>query len=45
MPARIVFIDVGSKEIRLSIRPHVVEFRSPANLTPLGELITNLQVE
>ena len=26
--ARVVFVDHGTKEVRLSLRPHVVEFRS-----------------
>ncbi len=42
--ARIIFIDHGSKEIRLSIRPHVIEFRSPKNIPPLGAVLSDLLV-
>ena len=42
--ARIVFVDYGNKSIRLSLRPHVLEYRAPANLVPLGESIADLEV-
>merc|ERR1711907_584665 len=42
--ARIVFVDYGNKSIRLSLRPHVVEFRGLTNLVPLGEVISDLQI-
>ena len=39
LAARIVFVDYGNKTIRLSLRPHVIEFRGLGNLVPLGESI------
>jgi ribosomal protein S1 len=38
LEARIVYVDHGSKSVRLSMRPHVVELRAPANLPALGKL-------
>jgi hypothetical protein len=37
MHARIVLVDHGSKSIRLSVRPHVLEMRAPHNLPALGK--------
>ena len=34
--ARIVYVDHGQKSCRLSMRPHVMEMRAPANLIKLG---------
>ena len=42
--ARVTFADHGSKTIRLSLRPHVLEFRAPRDLEPLGAVITGLCV-
>lgn len=42
--ARVTFADHGSKTIRLSLRPHVVEFRAPRDLVQLGEVIKGLCV-
>jgi hypothetical protein len=42
--ARVAFTDHGSKTIRLSLRPHVIEFRAPRDLVPLGEIIKGLCV-
>ena len=36
MHARIVMVDHGTKSVRLSIRPHVLEMRTPHNLPALG---------
>jgi rRNA biogenesis protein RRP5 len=35
--ARVVYVDHAGKACRLSMRPHVIEFRRQANLVPLGE--------
>jgi rRNA biogenesis protein RRP5 len=35
--ARVVYVDHAGKACRLSMRPHVIEFRRQANLIPLGE--------
>jgi hypothetical protein len=37
--ARIVFIDHASKSIRLSCRPHVIDYRAPKYLPNLGTKI------
>lgn len=42
--ARIIFVDYGSKSIRLSLRPHVIEFRPPVTLPALGSVLSNLTV-
>jgi hypothetical protein len=34
--ARIVFIDHGTKSVRLSLRPHILDFKGPSNLPALG---------
>ena len=39
-----MFIDHGNKSARLSLRPHVVEMRAPANLPALGGLLSDLTV-
>ncbi len=40
MHARIVLVDQGSKSIRLSMRPHIMEMRAPNNLPALGKNLT-----
>jgi ribosomal protein S1 len=42
--ARVVYVDHGGKACRLSMRPHVIEFRKPATLLPLGSIVETLQV-
>lgn len=37
--ARIIFVDYGAKACRLSMRPHVMELRPPANLIKLGNTL------
>jgi len=34
--ARVVFVDHGSRNVRMSMRPHVLELRAPENLPALG---------
>ena len=34
--ARVVYVDHGGKTVRLSMRPHVIEFRESRHLPPLG---------
>lgn len=42
--ARIVFIDYNNKIVRLSLKRHILEFRSPAGLPELGAVVENLVV-
>jgi len=42
--ARVVYVDHGSKSIRLSARPHVLDVKPPPNLPKLGEILEDLQV-
>jgi len=44
LSARIVFADHANKSIRLSLRPHVLELRSPSGLPPLGAVLENFTV-
>lgn len=43
--ARIVFVDHGSKSVRLSMRPHVLEFRGANGLPALGSILGQLTVK
>jgi hypothetical protein len=36
--ARIIYVDHGNKKVRLSLRPHIVEFRAPSHLNQLGTI-------
>lgn len=40
MHARLVLVDHGTKSIRLSVRPHVLEMRAPSNLPALGTTLS-----
>ena len=42
--ARIIYVDHAKKSIRLSLRPHVIEYRSPKYLPDLGDILTNYKV-
>lgn len=42
--ARVIFVDPHSKSIRLSLKPHIIEWREPHNLPALGEIITDADV-
>lgn len=44
LQARVVFVDHGSKAVRLSLRPHVLDMDKPLFLPPLGSLVENLTV-
>jgi hypothetical protein len=43
--ARIVFVDHGSKSVRLSMRPHVLEMRGAHGLPALGSMIEGLTIK
>jgi polyribonucleotide nucleotidyltransferase len=43
--ARIVFVDHGSKSVRLSMRPHVLDFRGASSLPALGSVLEGLTVK
>ena len=43
--ARIVFVDHGSRSVRMSMRPHVLDLRAPANLPELGSTLNNLDIK
>eukprot|EP01035_Chromulina_nebulosa_P016871 gene16871-22359_t len=43
--SRIVFIDHSNKSVRLSIRPHIIDYKPPVALPSLGEIIENLEVK
>ena len=43
--ARIVFVDHGSRVVRFSMRPHVIEYRPPTPLPPLGEIVRDTLVK
>ena len=45
MEARIVFVDHGSKSVRLSMRPHVLDFRGPSGLPALGTILEQLTIK
>ena len=45
MEARIVFVDHGSKSVRLSMRPHVLDFRGASGLPALGSILEQLTVK
>lgn len=42
--ARIVFVDHSTKTCRLSMKPHILEFRMPKYLPELGEKVTDITV-
>lgn len=39
--ARIIYIDQASKVLRLSIRPHIMEWTEPRHLPQLGMMFTS----
>jgi ribosomal protein S1 len=43
--ARIVYVDHGARSVRLSMRPHVLDFRGPHGLPPLGSLLQGLRIK
>jgi hypothetical protein len=43
--ARIVFVDHGSKSVRLSMRPHVLEMRGAHGLPALGSMLEGLTIK
>lgn len=42
--ARIVYVDHANKSVRLSLRPHVLEYRAPKFLPALGDTLTDYKV-
>lgn len=43
--ARIVYVDHGARSVRLSMRPHVLDFRGPHGLPPLGSVLQGLRIK
>jgi ribosomal protein S1 len=43
--ARIVYVDHGARSVRLSMRPHVLDFRGPHGLPPLGSILQGLRIK
>ena len=41
LQARLVFIDHGTKSARLSLRPHILDYRGPKDLPALGTSVTH----
>jgi ribosomal protein S1 len=42
--ARIVYVDHANKSVRLSLRPHVLEYRAPKFLPALGDTLKDFKV-
>ena len=42
--ARVIYVDYGSKSVRLSLRPHILDMRYPADLPALGSTIEDLTI-
>ena len=40
-----MFVDHGSRVVRFSMRPHVIEYRPPAHLPPLGDIVRDTLVK
>ena len=41
----IAFVNHGSRVVRFSMRPHVIEYRPPTHLPPLGDIVRDTLVK